>query len=309
MAKWNDKNTKYRYELVIEDDAFESRRVASVASKLINRDNARAILSVYSLGANIISPVAAKAKVIHIACAVGPLPADGQYNFNNHTQSDKNAAILVSKLKSDGVKTISLFTQNAFVSLQQSEALAELLRKEGFTILSDENFNTDIRDFSMMIEKSLRKGTPDIFYFNGWNPADVIFIKNLQTIVGKANVTTINDFSGYEDKTPFNELWFVESAYGTDKFKQEFKLATGHEILTCGANIYDSLDMLIWAFENTAAENETTVPDNADVVEKLRSVKNWSGAIGEISIDASGIMQSTGSVKFIENGRSISLGK
>jgi len=300
--KWKNQNTKYKYELIIEDDSLDPKKVAMIVNKFVNIDHVSAVLSMFSTGANVTSPITNKAKIIHVTCSYGSQPAEGFYNFNNHTQYDENARALISELKKKNIKTISLFTQNNIGSLQQAEVLTDMLGKNGIKILANETFNPDVKDFRIIIEKALRHGKPDIFWFSGLSPSTLIFAKNLKEITGEMKLTTINDFTKYADKTPFDGLWFVESAYGTDDFVKKFAKENKSEPLNCGSNMYDNLDMLIWAFENTAPREGEVIPNNDDVVKTLHSIKNWSGAIGDISIDEAGIVQSNAQVKIIKNG-------
>lgn len=306
--RWQGIDTKYKYDLIIEDDALDAKRVASVANKFVNIDHVNAILTMFSTGANVVSPVADKAKILHVTCSYGSQPAEGFYNFNNHTQYEENARVLISELKKKGVKSISLFSQNNIGSVQQGEVLTDMMNKDGsIKILANENFNLDVRDFTMIIRKALQKGEPDIFYFSGLSPSTMIFAKNLEEITGTLKLVSINDFSKYNDKTPFNGLWFVESAYGTDDFVKEFKKINKAEPLNCGSNMYDNLDMLIWAFENTTPKAGDAVPSSDDVVNTLHSIKNWQGAIGNIYVDEAGIIQSKASVKEIKDGTSVTI--
>ena len=303
-GKWKEANTKYDYDLVIEDDALDAKRVALVANKFINIDHVNAILTMFSTGSNVVSPVANNKKIIHVTCSYGSQPAEGFYNFNNHTQYEENAKALIAKLKERGIKSISLFNQNNIGSLQQGEVLTDMLEKDGsIKILANETFNLDIRDFTMIINKALSYGKPDIFYFSGLSPSTLIFAKNLKTVTGELKLTTINDFTKYNDKTPFNGLWFVESAYGTPDFIKKFGDIYNAEPLNCGSNMYDNLDILIWAFENTAPRPGDAVPHSDDVVKTIHSIKNWQGAVGNISVDEAGIMQSKASIKIVKDGK------
>jgi ABC-type branched-subunit amino acid transport system substrate-binding protein len=302
-SKWADKNTKYEYHLSYQDDGFDAKNVASNTNRFITIDKAKAVLSIFSIGANVVSPITNNAQIIHFTCAYGSQPAEGFYNFNNQTQYEENAQTLINELKANNIKSISLFTQNNIGSLQQTEVLSKMLERSNIQVLNEETYNPGVRDFTMIISKALQKGKPDIFYIDGLNPDAVIFIKNLKEITGKNNLTTINDFIEPHDKSVFNGLWFVESAYGTPAFVKEFESKNNDTPYTCAANSFDNLDMLIWAYENTTPRNKDVVPHNDDVVKTLLSIKNWDSAVGNVSIDEKGIVQSKASVKTIKEGK------
>ena len=303
--KWKNQNTKYKYDLLIEDDFFEAKRVSLIINKFVHVDNVRAVLSMFANGANIISPIANNTGTIHVTCAWGSQSAIGFYNFNNHTQYEENARVFLAALKERNITSISLFTQNNISSLQNTKVLTDVLKGGGITIFANETFNPGIRDFTIMIQKALMLGNPDIFYVNGMNPDTFIFAKNLKMLTGELKLTTIGDFTKYSDKTPFNDLWFAEPAYGTDDFISEFTKINKDEPLSCTGNIYDNLDILIWAFENTVLRSGEVIPHNDDVVKTLHSIKNWQGVIGNISVDEAGIIQSEASIKMIKDGKAI----
>ena len=57
LDEWNKKDTKFKYKLIVEDDAFEAKKVAAIANKFVNVDKVKAVFSVFSIGANVISPI------------------------------------------------------------------------------------------------------------------------------------------------------------------------------------------------------------------------------------------------------------
>lgn len=80
------KNLKYDYKLVFEDDQFKPALGATVANKLINIDNADALVSFGSPVGSVISPIAEKAQILHVNdFASASQVADGDYNFVHYT--------------------------------------------------------------------------------------------------------------------------------------------------------------------------------------------------------------------------------
>lgn len=300
LDKWNQKETKYKYELVVEDDGFDAKKVAMITHKLVNQDKVKAIFTVFSIGANVVSPITEQAKIIHMTCAYGSQPAEGFYNFNNITQYDNQTDLMLKELKKRGIKSIGMLISNNIGSTQQAAILEEKIKKDGtINIIGKEIFNPGTIDFRMIIQKMIANGEPDIFYVDGITPDASLVSKYLREVTGKINLTTINDFIETPKRESFEGLWFVESASGTDEFNKKFENTFGEPVFLCGANTYDNLDLFIEACE----KSEHCTSD--EVVNNLLSVKNKMGAIGKFSIDSEGIVQSEASVKFIKNGRAI----
>lgn len=306
LDKWKGKNTKYNYEMVFEDDGFQARNVANITNKFVNINKVKSVFSVFSIGANVVSPITDKKGIIHMTCAYGSQPANGFYNFNNITQYEDQTQKMLDELKRKGVKTIALLISNNIGSTQQAEVLEKKIKEDGnIRIIFKEIFNIGTKDFGMLIQKIVNKEEPDMFYVDGITPEASLVAKYVKQITGKLNLTTINDFIEDANRQPFEGLWFVESAFGTDDFHKQYEDKYSQPLYLCGANSYDNLDLLIWAYENTPLRSGESVPNNEDVVNKLLSVKNWKGAIGEFSVDKEGIMQSESSVKVIKNGRAV----
>lgn len=306
LNEWNKKGTKFKYKLLVEDDAFEAKKVASIVNKFVNVDHAKAVFTVFSIGANVASPITQNGHVIHMTCAYGSQPADGFYNFNNITQYDNQTDLMLMELKKRGIKSIALLISNNIGSTQQAEILEQKIKKDKkIKIIGKEIFNPGTKDFKMVIEKILARGTPDIFYVDGITPDANLVAKYLKETTGKINLTTINDFIETPERENFEGLWFVESASGTDDFNAKYEQQYGDQVYLCGANMYDNLNLLIEAYE----QSETPDIDNDTVVERLLNVKNKSGAIGTFSIDGNGIVQSNATVKVIKNGKAIAVEK
>lgn len=310
IDKWNQQTSKYKYELVVEDDAFEAKKVASITNKLLTVDNVKAVLSVFSIGANVVSPITQRNNIIHMTCAYGSQPAEGFYNFNNITQYEDQTQLMLDTLKQKDVKSIIFLISNNIGSTQQAEILEEKIRADGsIEILAKEIFNPGTRNFKDIIQKTLRNGDPDIFYIDGITPDAELVAKYLKEETGIINLTTINDFIETANREIFEDLWFVESASGTDQFIKEFEDKYNQTLFLCGSNSYDNLDTLIWAYENTPLKDGFNIPDNEDVVKTLLSIKDWKGATGDFYVDEAGIFQTKSSVKIIKDGKAIPAGE
>lgn len=303
LEKWNKKDTKFKYELIVEDVAFDAKTVAIATNKLINRDKIRVLFSVFSMGANVATPITEKAKIIHMASAYGSDSAKGFYSFNNLTQYENTTDTMLKELKRRGVKSIGLLASNNFGSSQQTDILEKKIIEDGtIKLIGKTLYNPGTIDFRMIIQKMTAKETPELFYIDGLTPDATLVAKYLQEIIGKINLTTINDFIETPKRAEFEGLWFVESASATEEFSKEFEARFGEPVFLCGANSYDNMDLFIEACE-TAAKGDTV--KNEDIVRQLLTVKDRKGAIGKFFIDSEGIVQSSANVKVIKNGKAV----
>ena len=70
----------------------------------------------------------------------------------------------------------------------------------------------------------------------------------------------------------------------------------------CKSRLFKFMDMLIWAFENTPVKEGKVLPDTADVAAKLKSIKNWQGATGNVSFE-NGVISPKAELRMYQNGK------
>jgi len=300
LDKWSAKDTKYKYELLVEDDSFDTKRTMMNTSKLVYQDKFKAFFTILATSANVASTITKKEKIIHMTSSYGSQPAKGFYNFNNMTQYDSPTDLMLKELKRRGIKSIGLLVSNNIGSFEQSELLEKKIKEDGsIKIIGKHVYNPGTIEFRMIIQKMIENGEPDIFYIDGLTPDATLVAKYLKEVTGKVNLTTINDFIETPKRAEFEGLWFVESASGTDEFNKQFVAKFGEPVFLCGANLYDNLDLFIEACEKSAH------CENNEVVKLLLKVGSREGAIGKYTMDSEGIIQSEASIKVIKNGKPI----
>ena len=105
--------TKYKYEVIFEDDKFDPTTGASTASKLINSDNVDVLLSFGSPVGNAVSPIAENAKILHVnSIASDPKVAIGDYNFVHWTPPYEESSLTAKELVKRNIKNVVIFEQN-----------------------------------------------------------------------------------------------------------------------------------------------------------------------------------------------------
>ena len=243
-----------------------------------------------------------------VACSGGRDIADPYYVLNNFTQLEELAEVLVKKFKKEGVKKIVYAITPNLSSESQIEIVGKALKEADIEILSLERFNAGTKDFRLAISKA-EQLNPDYYLVYMHNPDTSIFIKQHRSITGKDNITSIDSFHemSSSDWGLVEGLWFVKSALGTVDFINKFKETTSKDGISCTGNLYDNLDLIIWAYENTPLRDGKIIPDNKDVVETLHGIKDREGAIGKFSIDDKGIVRSKASLATIKDGKIIDI--
>ena len=305
FEKWKNQNTKYHYELIMEDDGFEPRKIAVAGNKLINYDHVNAVISFLDQPAYYYFNQANEKHFIHMTCSWGDDLSDKTYNFNNITSHAEAAKKLVGYMKKMGIKRIGYVSQNNKGPIHLMNNMKRELKAAGIELVWEETFNIGNKDYRMFLAKVEDK------------PVDVImsvllvqdlyaFTKQKNEMGIKTPLTTVDYFEDHENKNIFNGYFYAVASKGNKEFGKAIKERTGSDDKACVANTYDNLDMLIWAYENADSE-PGKIPSAESVSEKLHSIKDREGVVGKINVTENGHIESRAHLKKIIDGQPVEI--
>ena len=307
LDKWKNKETKYNYDVVFEDDQMAPQRAAMVANKFINVDKVKAIITTWGITGPVVADIADKNKVISMACAGMSEIVNPYYSFNHFTQDDKLAEKLVYILKKNDIKTVVLAHTTAPAYDEKADTMQKKLNENGIAVLATERYNISETDFRISIRK-FEDLNPDAYITFVMMPGTVNFINQFQQITqGHRKMIGLHVFNEMPEKywSLVNGRYSVRDTNGTAEFSKMFQEKTGTENQPCSGNHFDNVDLFIWAFENTPVRDGNNIPNTEDVVKTLHHIKNWQGAVGNISVDDSGIINSEAVLEIYQDGKPI----
>ena len=84
LKEWKNRKTSYQYRLFYQDDSGDPEKAGKNLSNLIEKQNAAAIITLWTPAAQKAIPLADKFRRIHFTCAIGNDLSDGRYNFNHY---------------------------------------------------------------------------------------------------------------------------------------------------------------------------------------------------------------------------------
>ncbi len=296
LAKEDLKNTKYNYELVIEDDRSNPVQSASAAQKLINIDKVQAIIVATSGTGNAILTLTEAAHIpqICVVCADKTI-GQGKYNFTNSVLPEDEADVWIKEAVHRGIKTLGLISQihpgiNAVV-----DAVTLKAKENNIPIVYAERFDGNNRDFKTIISKA-KKANADVYFLMAFPPSLDIVGKELK----EAGVASVSGGAGAlsiaADPSIFNDDWYTEVSL-TDKdflarFEKEFP-SVRFNVRTAPFG-YDSLNMLVDGFEK-----------GADMSTYLAGITEYKGKVGTITKPSGNNFRSTPSVWMIKDGKPV----
>jgi len=290
-------NLSHTYEFIVEDNSFDATKAATAASKLINVDKVNAIVSVGSPAGNATSPVAEAAKVIHFGTASDANVAKGEYNFTHWTMPQEEVIKLVEELNRRGLTKIALLAGNhSGINPIVSDIEARIVSTP-IKVVGKEIFTAGQKDFRTMITK-LQKTNPEIYVLLSFDPETGLIAKQFKALGIKTPLTSIETFGLTADPSVFEGQWYIDAAEPTASFASAYMKRFGKQSGPAAANVYDELRMLVNAFETVSNPSDT-----AKVAAAVAATKDYSGALGTLTVDSEGIFRSEASVKVIKNGK------
>ncbi|MBI5055114.1 MAG: ABC transporter substrate-binding protein [Nitrospirae bacterium] len=306
LAKDHLKNTKYNYEIVVEDDQLDPKVTASAANKLINVDKVDAIVSIEAGPGNVVSHLATSNNKIHFGITAVSGVANGVNNFLHWTPAIEQARVLVNELRKKGIKKVGIFRSVSLEDwLEYVEAVRTLIKDTDIKIVTEQTFTDDQKDFRSFIAKA-KETKPDIYFFVVPTPALEILTKQLREAGDNTPLTSIESFEATEEPQLFEGYWYVSAAEPAGGYTTSYKEKYHKNPTICSGNVYDIFNLIVTAVENAKSSSK---PSAQEISAELKKLKNYSGAMGPLSVGDNGVVLSKAQLKMIRNGKITPVGE
>lgn len=267
-------NTKFRYEIVIEDSGKEKTFMSTYT--LVDIKKVDALLSVYK-DAVTVAPIAEKKKIPHISCSWDEnFLKDSKYSFNHFPSHKKQVKDFLKNLEDNNIRIFSVIAEEDTFYMDIMSELLKQARKENFIVASKAVIKKGAVKFSNEI-KEIEEETPEAVLF-------LMDSRDAGLIASKLNRSkmpfryTAIDMMNEINKNLMNGAVYVTSSRGDIMFRENFRRSSILPIPPCAPNVYDAVKMLVVAFENT---NKRIKPSAKDVVKNFSSISKFNSATGE----------------------------
>jgi ABC-type branched-subunit amino acid transport system substrate-binding protein len=290
----------YRYEIVFEDNRFQSVTAATSARKMIAANRVNAIVSFASHIGGAINPIAERAGVIHISASTDPAVAQGDYNFTIVTSAEDKAQQVIRHMQNQGMRTIDYVhevtsVQQIFLGVLQSE-----LEGTGIKVRNIYPVNRGERDFRPILHR-IASDAPDVIFAQFFMPEIAIFLRQYHQLGMTVPVVSVESFSFLEDKSLATGFYYGDGAPGSDDFIRRHEKLVGTAVTNYAEYFYAILQILTKAFE----ANPDAVDNTAGARTIMTQTSGMETTIGIITTYPGGVINSPGSLRKIENGKSV----
>jgi len=280
-----------KIEIIETDNRGDKQEGASVAQKLISRDNVVAILGDPTTGiSKVVAPIAQKAGVVMLSPgATGPgLVEIGDFIFRD-TLLDSVAmpAIIDYFAKDLNYRKVAVITSdNNDYSVGFSQTFRDAAKGKGIEIVADEKVKDGDRDFSAQVT-NIKAKQPDVIFFSGYYTEAALIMKEVRKQGLKANMfggdglfsPEFIKLGGAAVEGSMSALAFSsdqatdETAKFVEAFKKKFNGALPG---IYDAQGYDGLMMIADAMKRS---NSTDPKVFKDALAKTKDFKGVSGTI------------------------------
>ena len=302
FAQEDHKDSPIKFDVIFEDDTFTPSRAAMIANKFISVDKVDAIVSSFSPVGSVVSPIADKAKVLHIGLSNAANIAEGELNFTDWQQVDIAAKKMVDYLVSQNVKKVVAFNMETVGNEEMRVKTNHFLDEYGIEY-KEFNFNPNNRDFELMIQKAL-SFEADYWILNSFPPEQDILRKKM--IGQKIDIPVINIQCMKLTKNIqlFENQVFVDAPDGNKKFIERMAEKTSSKILNIAAYAYDIVNLIMQANEDFYAKNGR-IANNYELADTLKKTKLYQGVVGKLEVQDNGVIKSPSVIKKIIKGNAV----
>ncbi len=300
MALSDAGQTKYNYDLVIEDDAFNPAKTATVVTKFVNIDKVSAIITFGSGTSNAAAPINENAKIPRFGLASDPTSAIGDYNFIHWTPPFKEGQLSASEMVKKGYKNVAIVDTNHSGTLAVTNSVKEALKNTSVKIASYDLTNVGDKDFRTIITK-IKALKPDIVLVEMFSPEIEIFAKQMKELGVKIPMTSVETFEWSNDPSLFEGMWFISDAKITPSFAEKYQAKFNDGPKPGATYVYDLVTLFINNQEK--ADHALSPTEMRDSI--IKTGYENSPIFGNIQIDKDGFFITNASVKMIKNGKAV----
>jgi branched-chain amino acid transport system substrate-binding protein len=304
-GKLRNKDTKYKYELYIENNAGNLRQTSLIANKFLS-SNVSAIQTIFSPDTLALTELQKLTNFILFAATwKKDMTENNKFSFNHWPLIEKEVQLTLDQVEKRNYKRVAMFTTKHSGFLHAKSTFISEYKKRGKEFVGTYDINFGEKDFKTELIKVKQKN-PDLLIVSCFSPELELVIKQAKEVGIKADWTAV-ELGFNSNQISFHEgMWYVGPTQMTEKFVSEYEKEFGTKPALFAGNSFDIYNVIVNAYE-MAGKNlpRDKVPSLEDVADILITMKNFPSAYGTASVNEHGTIETNLSVYEIENGKQV----
>lgn len=296
-------------EMIYEDGKCTGSTSSNAAQKLINIDGVK-VLTTFCSGETLsVVPIAESAKVLLTSSGASTpdLTGKSQFFFRNYPSDATQGMVLAQYASDQGWKKVAVIQEQSDYALGNYKAFSENFERLGGETVKEE-FLPNATDFRSSLTK-LKGQNPDALFIDPQTPANgERILRQLKDLNWKPKLL-VNDALSGDPKTVENNKDILEGAaaaeFGVDPNNEKFqnmiasyKAKYGEEppFQSYAQTEYDMVYLIADGVRSVGSDGEK-------LASWSRTIKDWPGASGLVTIGADGDRVGGHVLKVIKNGQ------
>jgi branched-chain amino acid transport system substrate-binding protein len=297
LAKAQKTDSHHKYQFIFEDNELDLKRTASAAQKLLNINRVDVLITLWPPAASVVAPMAEQAKVLHYTIAWDPAIAQKhRYTLSHQSMDDSHVKETLNLLNKKKFKRAAFFQLNEAGFNIGTELMLSEAKNYGIEFVEKVIFNPSQKDFRSEITKASTKN-PDVYLIWAVYPEAEIIIKQLREQGISTPVTGF--FDVVQNYDLIEGVTFVSEISATDEFQELYRKRYNTDFKLKAPNAFDIFNLLTKSYEATPKAKS----DANSVIAQLKSIKDFPGAVGTVSIDEWGNSEYPAVWHKVENGK------
>lgn len=297
--------TRFKYELIVEDDQLQAGKAASAAKKLLSIDKVDALISTWSYGGVAVAPLAEKVEKIHFGIAWDHRIVEGtKFSFLNLTPPREIIKKFYEGFHKKGYRKIVIIGWQESGSLYFLDEAQRLSQNSEFEIVQRIEMGPNEEDYKSILLKA-SKLNPDVYLVNLATPGIDVFMKQARELGIKTPITAMTGFEVAGNIEQIEGLWYVSDSTTPDEFTQRFLARYKHDYIYGIGNYYDSVRLIEFLFEKSHSPQK---PTPIQLLETITKAGEFRSVFGPASLGIDRVVSYEPVFRKVIGGKRVTVG-
>lgn len=299
MAMQEVQGPAINFQVVYEDNQHTQKLAVSSAHKLLESDKVDVLVSLWDM-ADVVAPLAERKQIPHLSIRWNPHVAEeNKFTVTFESTYLTYAAAQVELLKAWNAKSIALVTEENQGWVLSANALKERAPKNGIKVVADQSFLAGTAEFSTLVTRVLAS-KPDVIVINAHQPNLDLVLRRIQEQNPDQAITGY--FEAVEPASLVEGLPFVAQFEVEPWFTEKFRAKYGEDFKVRAPHGYDMVKLIAHSYKQAG-----TSASGVEIVNALSKIKDFKGASGVLSTNATKNIENPCVWKIVRKGKFESL--